>query len=342
MKAINPSGSRVNLGPNDSLTAVLSLIDSPNLSVFQFDERVPTSLLEGLNAEFFTRRPDVELRAYGFYGKICDLSFCSLLPNLQRFRADCLMNADGVEFLGGMPRLKSLGIGIWNLTDFAFLNDLNDKIAALFLSQTKSKKPDIAPIGRFKGLEMLYLEGQQKNIEVLTGLHELQDLTLRSITLDSLEMIRPLPKLRSLDLKLGGTRNLSAIAGMETLKYLELWKILGLDNIEVISSLTGLESLFLQSLIRISTLPRLDNLTKLRKICLEDMKGLTDISALASAPVLEELRHISSRLPIEDYLSLLEHGTLKEAHVGFGSLTKNGKFREQCLLRNIAYDVKYK
>jgi hypothetical protein len=44
-------------------------------------------------------RPEVEIRVYGFYSLICDLSFLSQLNNLFRFSADCLHKASGIEHL---------------------------------------------------------------------------------------------------------------------------------------------------------------------------------------------------------------------------------------------------
>jgi hypothetical protein len=167
----------------------------------------------------------------------------------------------------------------------------------------------------------------------------LEDLTLRSITVDSLDFLRPLPNLSSFDLKLGGTSDLSALTNLENLKYLELWRILGLDNIEVICTLTGLESLFLQSLSRIISIPPLDRLVHLRKIHLEEMKALANISALATAPALEELRHVASKSSVNDYLKLLESPTLKAAHVGFGSWKKNLQFNQLCEAKGIANNI---
>ena len=339
MKSINPSGSRVNIGPDDSWRVASLLAKSPELKVVQFFEPVSSELLASLNAELFSQRPDVELRAYGFPGKICDLSFCSLLPNLRKFRADSLQEAVGVETISAIPQLTLLGIGIESLESFDFLRDVSPAITELSLGETRSKKPDLTPVGRFKSLKRVSLTGQQKKVEALGECLELEVLMLRSVTLDSLEIIRALPRLWSLDLKLGGTSDLSALKGLENLKYLELWRIRGLENIEVISTLIGLESLFLQTLGRVSAIPPLERLTRLRKVHLEELSGLTDISSLAGAPALEELRHIASKSRVEDYLPLLESRTLRTAHVGFGSVKKNQRFKELCHAKGIANDV---
>ena len=117
-------------------------------------------------------------------------------------------------------------------------------LKSLWLLQTKSKRPSLDPLSRFTQLETIYLEGQQKDIEVLSGLSELRDVTLRSISTPGLEYLKPLHKMWSLDLKLGGIRDLSAIAGMDAIRYFEAWQVRGLSDLDVISALPGLQYLF--------------------------------------------------------------------------------------------------
>jgi hypothetical protein len=128
-------------------------------------------------------------------------------------------------------------------------------------------------------------------------------------------------------IKLGGIKNFSAIAGKESIKYLELWQIRGLAEISVISSLSGLQFLFLQSLRNVSALPDLSKLNKLRRLYLENLKGLMDVSAIRRAPALAEFLHISAQnIPPELYKDLMLMPTLKYLHVGFGSRKKNKEF----------------
>jgi hypothetical protein len=115
---------------------------------------------------------------------------------------------------------------------------------------------------------------------------------------------------------------------MKGIKYLELWKILGLTDIGVISSLTGLQYLFLQSLRKIVRLPDLRRLPRLRRLHLQDMKGLSDLSALASAPALEEFIHVHAHQSPEEHQPLLQNPNLKSARVGFRSTTKNRNFSD--------------
>jgi Leucine-rich repeat (LRR) protein len=340
VKSINPSGSRVELNKGDSASEVnLMLMNSRALKVIQFSEPLPLKLLEALDDDFFCWRPDVELRAYGFYGMTCDLSFCSRMSHVQNFRADCLQSAINVECVARMPRLKSLGIGIFDLDTFEILREINPGLEKLYLSQTKSRKPDLAPIRALSSLRHLCLAGQQKNIEVIGDIQELQELHLISVTIDSLGLLRNLQELWFLRIGLGGTKNLSALRGLANLKYLELWRILGLDDISVIETLAGLQHLFLQDLARITKLPSFKSLPHLRRVTIDSLKALVDISSLTDSPSLEEIVHSTAKVQPEDYLPLLHSGRLKFASAGFGSLKKNEQFKVLCEKMGVTYGV---
>ncbi|MEN8241351.1 MAG: hypothetical protein ABFS17_05480 [Chloroflexota bacterium] len=308
---------------------IQALISNKALKVLQCSEPVKTRTWKLLNEQFFPKRPEVQLRVYGWYAQVCDLSFVTMLTNVRNFSADSLMHAQGVEHLSAMEKLESLGVGIFHLEGFDFLNQVPSRLKKLYLGETKSKKPDLSPLNRFHLLEEIYLVGQQKNIEVLSQLLKLKDVTLRSISTPEINYLRPLAKMWSLDIKLGGIKNLNGIEGMENIKYLELWQIRGLANIEVISTLTGLQHLFLQSLRQVERLPDLTKLKKLQRITMENMKGLIDIGALEAAPALEELIHTSAgNLQPEDYLPLFKNPNLKSAGVWFGSDKRNNRFKK--------------
>jgi hypothetical protein len=267
---------------------------------------------------------------------VCDLSFASGMTNVRHFSADCLRDAVGVEHIAAMEQLESLGVGIYHLEDFGFLNQVTQSLKKLFLGATRSRKPDLSPLSRFGSLEEIYVEGQQKNIEVLSQLTNLQDVTLRSVNTPGLSYLTPLRRLWSLDIKLGGIRDLYAIEGMANIKYLELWQIRGLSDIGVVSTLTGLQFLLLQSLRQITVLPDLSRLTKLRRINLENLKGLQDIGSLEHAPALEEFLHVSAQnMQPEDYGPLFRNPSLRRAAAGFGSDKRNNRFKELMKLHGI-------
>jgi hypothetical protein len=301
----------------------------PKVKVLQTFSVVDSQTWDLLNEHLFLRRPDIQLRVYG-RGPVYDLSFATKLTNVRRFSADSLTSAIGLEHLASMVNLEALSIGISDLKSFDFLNNLPTTLSSLFLTATKSKKLSLKPLSRFTALRELYLEGQQNGIEAMASLQQLEDLTLRSISTPDVEYLAALPRLRTLDIKLGGMRDLSALMGKTSIQYLELWQIRGLHDISFISSLTGLQFLFLQSLPSVIQFPDLSKLTKLRRIYLENLKALVDLNGISGAPALEEFIHVdASNLKPEHYDEILKMPSLKQISVGFGSTKKNQLLRDK-------------
>ena len=268
------------------------------IEVVQFDEPLADSELKRV-ARFMEAYPDVRLRMYG-HGNRPDLEWLRYFPGHQNFMVDA-----------------------YNLESLDGLRHLPETLTRLAIGQTK-RVLSLGPLQRFARLEVLYLEGHTKDIEVVSQLRLLEDVTLRSITLPDLSVLLPLERLWSLDLKLGGTTNLDLLPKIGSLKYLELWMIRGLDDLSPVSDLTNLRFLFLQALRRVTALPDLSRCTRLRRTHLETMKGLTDLSPLADAPALEQLLLVDMpHLRPEHLEPLRHHPTLTSMRIGLGSAKRN-------------------
>ena len=247
--------------------------------------------------------PEITLRAYGGYdGSIRDLEFLRFFPTLRRFAADALWDK-----LGSLDGLRHLP----------------DDLEELGLGATK-RPLDLASLDRFRDLRYLFVEGPVRGIDVISSLTALDDLTLRSITLPDLSLLLPMRRLRSLDIKLGGTKDLRLLPRVGEIRYLELWLIKGLTDLDPIGEMTGLRSLFLQALAGVERLPDLSRCAELRRIHLETMKGLRDLSPLATAPALRDLVLIDLRqLSVADLEPLRLAPALRAVSLGLGSIRKN-------------------
>jgi hypothetical protein len=304
-----------------------SILADKTITRIQTNKPVKRSSMKRLNAELFSVRPDILLRLYSYWDKPCDLSFLELMPNLRRFSVDSVRSVSHIEAISQLPNLVELGIGALDLTDFNVLNQVVDSLNVLEIHQAKSKKPSLDIIERFGNLERLYIEGHCKGLEAIAGLTQLQDLTLRSVTSPNLDFISGLPELWSVDLKLGGTTNLAALAEVPNLKYLELWQIMKLDDLSVVYELKSLQNLFLESLKRVTQMPKLNNLTSLRRVMLQNMSGITDFTSLADAPSLEEFLLTDGKPAQADLLNpLFSNPNLKKASAYFGSDKRNHLF----------------
>lgn len=252
---------------------------------------------------WFADQPTKTLRAYASYdGTITDLEFLRHFPTLRSFQADALYHS---------------------LTNIDGLAYLPDDAHFIGLGQTK-KRFSLTPLARFTRLRRLYLEGQSKDIEVVSDLRDLRSLTLRSITLPDLTLLTPLSGLRALDLKLGGTKDLALLPELQSLEYLELWMVKGLADLSPIAELPNLEYLFLQALRQVERLPAMSELIALRRLWLETMKGLSDLAPIREAPHLRQLAVVDmGHLQPDAFAPLAGKPTLESLRAGLGSKRKN-------------------
>ena len=228
-----------------------------------------------------------------------------------------------LEFLRFFPSLRSFVVHLLALESIDGLRHVANSLEQLaVLSATRQL--DLSVLRRLTKVRRLQIESHKRHIEVLAEMTWLEDLTLRSITLPDLSVLVPLTALVSLDIKLGGTRNLSLLPRIGRLRYLQLWRITGLSDLSPIGGLTELRYLFLQTLNHVTELPDLTRATHLRRVHLETMKGLRDLSPLAKAPALEQLLLLNMpQLQPEDLRCLAGHPTLKGLDAGLGSSRKN-------------------
>lgn len=257
-------------------------------------------------SDFLRGYPRVALRVFGHDGPVRDLDFLRHFPSLEHFACD-VYQLDGFTGLGYLPKtLKSLHLG-----------------------QTKKRSFSLKFLERFPNLEDLFIEGHTKDFEMIGSLANLRRLTIRSVSVPSLDSLKQLPRLWSLDIKLGGTRNLEALRQLPGLKYLELWMIRGLEHIEPVSDLVGLQYLFLEELARIQKLPSLARLDHLRRLHIQKLSRLRDLSPIREARALEELIvWYASHMQREDFEVLREHPSLKYASIGTGSVRRDAEIRQ--------------
>lgn len=302
---------------------------NPKTQSIQFASPLADKEIELLELIVFSKRPDISLRVYGHYGETCDLTFIQRTPSLRRFSADCLMDAKGIEVVTQLDNLEHLGVGIFNLDNFDFLDKINSNLKELYLHQTRSKKPKISSIQRFEQLKYLYLEGQQKGIEAMSNLKKLEKVVLRSISTNNVDYLNQLEHLWSVDIKLGGIKDLSGLTTLPKLKYLELWQVRNLADLSFISKLGTLQNLLIQSLKQVTKLPDFSNNRKLRRIYLENLKGLNELSSLKYAPSLKEFIYVlAENQEAENLIPVLENSSVEKVLCKFGSDKKNNRFEE--------------
>jgi len=326
---VNKEDGRIQISPGITKAELKEIAALNNLSVVQFAEALSAKELDELREYVFTQRPNTKLRVWGHYSKGCDLSILKDFSFLKGLTVDCLLEAKNVEYITHLTNLEQLSVGIYNLTSFDFINEINADLKKMSIWRTFSKKPSIQFLSRFPRLESLYLEGHTNGITEIGKLHDLKKIVLRSITVPNLDFLQHLKHLWSVDIKLGGIKNFSALAKLPDLKYLELWQVNKLADISFISELKALQNLFIQSLPNVETLPNFEKNVKLRRIYLESLKGLKDSASLKSAPALEEFCYaVAQNQHPQNFIPLLQNQNVKKVLVGFGSKAKSNLFNE--------------
>jgi len=252
-------------------------------------------------AAFMEKYPSVSLRVYDYHrAPPPNLDFLQFFPFVRKFKTECFF-LDSLEGLRNLP----------------------PSLEYLVLGRTK-KRFSLAVLRAFPHLRQLYLEGHQKDFETISGLVELEQLTLGSITLPDLSMLVPLRKLWSLGIVLGGTRNLQLLPSIGALKYLELSLIRGLSDISAIGEIESLQYLCLQQLSRVERLPSFRKLRSLRRVELEHMKKLHDLRPLVEASNIEEISLVNAgHMHAEDLKPLVGLRSLKRITMGLCSDRKN-------------------
>lgn len=307
---------------------IQELLDNEDLEVLQLASEIEPTTLQTLNDRLFSVRTDVTLRVYGRYSSVWDLSFLQYLPNVT-----CLNieggDAESIEAITMLPKLKKLNYSLYDIQDFNVLGQIPDTLEELVIGETKSKKPDLSVLERFKQLRKLVNVGHTKNIDAISTLENLEWLVLTSIKTENVNFLVPLKKMWNLNVYFGGITNFSAMEGMDTIKRLEFMEVKRLSDISFISHLPGLEYLSLVNMPSITELPPITNLSKLTKIRLENLKRLEDLSSLEHAPALIDFSHnMTNKLEKEAFFPLLRNPVLEKVHVGFNSLKKIKEFEE--------------
>lgn len=242
-------------------------------------------------AEFLAEHPDFELQIVGYFG---ETPYKTL---------------DVLKTLGHVSRLR---IALIDLKNFDGLKYVSADLKELSLDQARSRSLSLSEVQRFTKLESLYLDGHQKNFEVVGTLKKLKSLGLRRLTLPDLSTLLPLTKSKKLSLLLGGTRDLSLLPRIGRIEDLRITMVNKLDDLTCLGEMPHLKTLWLQSLKHVTQLPSFAKLTKLKSVSIENLSGLTDLSPIAEAPALQKLAVWNMpQLDVDAFRCFVDHPKLK-------------------------------
>lgn len=278
--------------------------------------------------KWFEGHPNAALRVYGNYkASIADLEFLRYYPAVTDFSIDTMYHdypdLSGLRHLPDGLRKLTLGVPTGELG-----SETLRRMHALEVLGIGQHKRLPGAIAACTSVTELVIVGPVRDLEPLRALTGVEDLTLRSVSVPDLEPLVGMSRLRSLDIKLGGIRDLSLVDRFQHLTYLELWMVKGLSDLAFLARVPSLEELHLESLRNVTRLPSFATLPRLRRVLLQNLKGLTDLSPVADAPNLELLLLVeASHLQPGAVEPFVGHPSLRAATLGFGSLRKNEQAR---------------
>lgn len=241
----------------------------------QIDENLPDRAYREID-RILERRSDLYFRIFGIgtYGnETFDLSVLRQMPHLTKIRLDGHLteNKEAVapEYLCELPNIKGLHLTLFDRLDYRFVKDLAPDLEELTLyadTMGKNVQFDCDWLSGFKKLHTLFLgKKAKKNIESTRRINSLKSLSLSGIKVEDFSFLKELD-LESFALLWCGSSNLATLGELVSLRKLELWRIMKLDNLDFISSLVNLETIKLQDLKHIRTLPDTSRLKRLTDI----------------------------------------------------------------------------
>lgn len=210
---------------------------------------------------------------------------------------DDLEPLDSLDFLADYTFLRKLHIGCIHDQDYSFLKKLHHLEDVSIQISTSDKNPiDLSAQIELKNLWLHWRKGKilglnnckklkdlrisefnEKNLTVLPNFTDLEFLSIKTSSIQSLEGLAGMSNLKSIIL--GNCRKLqdiSSISEARKLVALELNKCPSVRNLDALSALKDLEKLQLVNMSHIESIQVVKNLTKLQSLGLIENTNVLD------------------------------------------------------------------
>ena len=125
---------------------------------------------------------------------------------MRSLSLDCLRNIEGANRIAELAHLDAFAFGVFesDIPDLLRYPSLAH-VYKLVLATTRKNNIDLAPLGTYQRLEMLFLNAHARNIATLGDLRSIRRLSLSRIPKRvSLRFVGRMEGLRSLTVLLGG------------------------------------------------------------------------------------------------------------------------------------------
>lgn len=289
--------------------------------VLQFAEETDysPSLLDATNTACRRFGSKLTVRFYGHYsnGGRFDCDWLRHLSDVRSLRVDCLTNIESPNRIAELEHLNAFAFGVFesDIPELLRYPSLA-RVHKLGLATTRKNNIDLAPLGTYQRLEVLFLNAHARNIATLGDLASIRRLSLSQIAKSvSLRFVGRMEGLRSLTLLLGGRTSAEELAHPKMI-HLEVVRVRGLAEIDI-SSFPQLQALRIEDQLQLRSL-ELSTGTLIRWLSIWNCKNLTSLLGLGQAVGLNSLSLGRTSLDPDSVLNDAP-SSLKYLHLsGFG------------------------
>ena len=269
----------------------------------------------------------LEVRFFGHYGGHFDASVLTHIPDVAWLSVDCLIEIVNEQEIANLASLRRLSFGVYKFDKRRFLDQLDlRRLDRIVLAENAKRNLDLSALQNARELEVLYLNGFTKNIEVLAGLPRLKQLSLGGIAkTQSLRFVGDIPDLRSLCLILGGRQSIDEIAH-PSLEKLSILRVRGLEDLGSLRRFPRLRELVVEDQIKVRSIDVSGSI--LHKLILMNCKNLEEIHGVGDLKELIEFRASRTKLDLEAFLEREWPPSLEVLALYCGSQKWNASARE--------------
>ena len=204
-------------------------------------------------------------------------------------------NDYGLDFLKHYSGIRALEVFLPALTSIDAIAEYVNEIEFLSLGEFNKKTVSLRPISELNKLNYLSVVKNKKDFDSIATLTSLRDLSLTGYQEKQIEHVASLSNLESLYLGFGTFENLNAIKGLSKLTSLEILWVKKLHDLSALENLTSLENLHLSSLKQVTSIPNVSNLNHLKSLVIDTMNGLSSLSGIKGSSI-NELAVINSKI----------------------------------------------
>ena len=284
---------------------VAEVIASGRVPVIQFGSASEIRDLERVNALCREFGADLQVRFFSWQWREFDAGILEQLPEVANLSLDTLRAVTNLDAVARLPKLTRLRFGVHEQPNGDFLKTFPlERLSQLILAENKKRNFDLAPLARAAGLENVFIQGHDRNIEVISDLPKLSSVSLSGFPKrHDLAFLNSLAGLRKLLLILGSRETIAELTNPALEELSIVWVRL-LENLGPLGRFPRLRMLKIEDQLRLRELDV--SALNLRTLTIANCKQLTVLKGLQVQRDLERFWVRDTKLEVQAKLRGLD------------------------------------